>query len=97
MQNILVVSRNGIGSCIILKYKIEKILNDLRLFNYQVYHCSLNDMGKHDVDLIVTPANLSNDIKPINRVPIIALQNVMDDRELKLELENWFKEVNILR
>ena len=84
-MKILAVCGMGIGSSMMLKINIEKVLEELGVTDAEVEHCDLTSLAGAKADLIVVTKDLVDNCRPYGEV--ITLSNIMRKDELREQLE----------
>lgn len=84
MYKALVCCRAGMGSSMILKIKVDQVINENN-FPIETEHGNLDSIAGFKGDLVVTMEDLSEDIK--DQVPYaLGVRNIMDKEEIKTKL-----------
>jgi len=83
------VCGNGLGSSLILKINVDKILKDLDI-KANVDATDVGSAKSSDADLVVTTSQFENNLKSIDK-DIIYVNNVMDKDILKNKLIEYFE------
>ena len=83
------VCGNGLGSSLILKINVDKILKQLGE-DAEVEAADVGSAGSSDADLLVTTTQFESNLKSIDK-DVIYVNNVMDNDELKEQLEEYFE------
>lgn len=87
MYNALVACRTGMGSSMLLKIKVDQVVKE-NGYPISVEHSNLDAIGSKDWDLIVTMADITDDVKDKVKY-CIAIQNLMDKEEIKRGIEGF--------
>jgi PTS system ascorbate-specific IIB component len=82
------VCGNGLGSSLILKINVDKILKEIGQ-EADVEATDVGSSGSSGADLIVTTSQFESNLKSIDK-EVIYVNNVMDKKELKEQLEEYF-------
>lgn len=82
------VCGNGLGSSLILKINVDKILKELDR-DADVEATDVGSAGSSGADLIVTTTQFESNLKSVDK-EVIYVNNVMDKKELKEQLEEYF-------
>lgn len=82
------VCGNGLGSSLILKINVDKILKEINQ-DAEVEATDVGSAGSSGAELIVTTSQFESNLKSINK-DVIYVNNVMDKEELKEQLEEYF-------
>ncbi|TAN31762.1 PTS sugar transporter subunit IIB [bacterium] len=83
-MKILAVCGMGLGSSMVLKLTLGKVLAELKL-KADVEVTDISSAKSQSADLIVTSAELAQRLSD-SRVPIIAIKNYVDRKEMKEKL-----------
>lgn len=83
------VCGNGLGTSLILKINVDKILKALGK-NAEVEAVDVGSAGSSGSDLIVTTSQFENNLKSINK-KVIYVNNVMDKEDLRAQLVEYFE------
>lgn len=81
-MKILAVCGFGVGSSMVLKMSIEKVLKKLQI-NAEVDNTDMSSAKGIDCDVIFTSEELQEDLKKISKVPVYAIKKYMDIREVE--------------
>lgn len=82
------VCGNGLGSSLILKINVDKILKELGE-TADVEATDVGSAGSSGADLIVTTSQFESNLKTVNK-EVIYVNNVMDKDDLKEQLTAYF-------
>lgn len=88
MLKVLAACGNGMGSSLIIKMKIEKVLKEMGL-ECEVHHASVGQ-AKSDVrnyDLVLVSHILVKEFQNRGKAKIIGLVNLLSDEEIKTKVE----------
>lgn len=83
------VCGNGLGSSLILKINVDKILKEIGE-KAEVEASDVGSAGSSGADLIVTTTQFESNLKTVDK-KIIYVNNVMDKKELKEQLTAYFE------
>ncbi|SDG44834.1 PTS system, ascorbate-specific IIB component [Facklamia miroungae] len=83
------VCGNGLGSSLILKINVDKILKEIGK-TAEVEATDVGSAGSSGADLIVTTSQFKNNLQSINK-EVIYVNNVMDKEDLKAQLVAYFE------
>ena len=83
------VCGNGLGTSLILKINVDKILKALGK-NAEVEAVDVGSAGSSGADLIVTTSQFENNLKSINK-KVIYVNNVTDKEDLRAQLVEYFE------
>lgn len=82
------VCGNGLGSSLILKINVDKILKEIGQ-DANVEATDVGSVGSSDSELVVTTSQFKNNLSSLNK-EVIYVNNVMDKEDLKEQLETFF-------
>ncbi len=89
MYNALVACRTGMGSSMLLKIKVEQVIKE-NGYPINVVHSNLDDLTSRKWDLVITMADIIEDIK--DKVPYcVPIRNIMDKAEIKRGIEGFLE------
>ena len=91
-MKILAVCGNGLGSSLMIKMNISKVLKELGVEGVDVGNCDLASLTSTQADVVVVAKDLANSCK--TDAHLIVLSNVMKKDELKAALEEYFANRN---
>lgn len=84
MIKVLAACGNGMGSSLIIKMKIEKVLKDMNL-QFSVHHASVgqakSEAGSYDLILVGKP--FVAEFKASAKTKVIGLVNLLSEQEIK--------------
>ncbi|ROV60365.1 PTS sugar transporter subunit IIB [Vibrio ponticus] len=81
----LVVCRTGMGSSMMLKIKVEQVINE-NAWQAVVQHDVYSGLDSHrDVDFVVTMSDLMTDVEKAG-YRAVGIQNLMDKNEIREKL-----------
>ncbi|VDN48790.1 Ascorbate-specific PTS system EIIB component [Petrocella atlantisensis] len=92
MLKVLAACGNGMGSSLIIKMKIEKVLKDMGL-DCEVHHASVGQ-AKSDArnfDLVLVSHMLVNEFSNVGKAKIIGLINLLSEQEIRDKVEAALK------
>ncbi|PKM67684.1 MAG: PTS ascorbate transporter subunit IIB [Firmicutes bacterium HGW-Firmicutes-2] len=92
MLKVLAACGNGMGSSLIIKMKIEKVLKDMGL-DCEVHHASVGQ-AKSDArnfDLVLVSHMLVNEFSNSGKAKIIGLINLLSEQEIRDKVEAALK------
>ena len=84
MLKVLAACGNGMGSSLIIKMRIEKVLKELNI-EAKVHHASVGQ-GKSEVnnfDLVIVSQQLVKEFKPNGDTKVVGLVNLLSEAEIK--------------
>ncbi|MGX7107413.1 PTS sugar transporter subunit IIB [Hutsoniella sourekii] len=84
------VCGNGLGSSLILKINVDKVLGELGV-NATVETTDVSSVVSSSADLFVTTTQFESNMQGLN-APVIYVNNVTELKDLKEKLNNYFKE-----
>ncbi|MED3936390.1 PTS sugar transporter subunit IIB [Priestia megaterium] len=90
MKKILVVCGNGLGSSFIVEMNVKKILVELSV-EAQVSHTDLTTSKTEQADIYLGSADIVNQLDDGTRT-VVALQNILNQAEIKGALQKYFVE-----
>lgn len=90
-MKILAVCGFGVGSSMILKMSIEKVLKEMNI-SAEVNNTDINDARGADCDVILTSAELHRELEGTVNVPVYAVKKYMDLVEVREVLEKFLSE-----
>lgn len=88
MLKVLAACGNGMGSSLIIKMKIEKVLKDMGL-KCEVHHASVGEAksaGKN-FDLVLVSHMLVKEFTNVGNAKIIGLVNLLSEQEIREKVE----------
>lgn len=88
MLKVLAACGNGMGSSLIIKMKIEKVLKDMGL-EYQIHHCSVGQATSEarNFDIILVSQAFVKDFANKGNAKVIGLVNLLSEEEIKTKLQ----------
>ncbi|CAI3261208.1 PTS sugar transporter subunit IIB [Enterococcus cecorum] len=87
----LIACRTGMGSSMMLKIKVDQVVRKNH-YPLEVQHSTLDDVKSFKGDLLITMADVSEELK--GQVPyIIGINNLMDKNEIETKLNEFFNQV----
>lgn len=83
MLKVLAACGNGMGSSMIIKMKIEKVLNDLGI-PHKIDHSSVGQAksAANNYDLILVSKGFVNDFKVTGDSKVVGLVNLVSEQEI---------------
>lgn len=88
MIKVLAACGNGMGSSLIIKMKIEKVLKDMGL-QCEVHHASVGQ-AKSDArnfDLVLVSAMFVKEFTNVGKAKIVGLVNLLSEDEIKTKVK----------
>jgi PTS system ascorbate-specific IIB component len=84
MLKVLAACGNGMGSSLIIKMKIEKVLKDMGL-EYEVHHASVGEAksAAKNFDLVIVSHTLMREFENIGNCKVVGLVNLLSEAEIK--------------
>lgn len=89
-MKILAVCGFGVGSSMVLKMTIDKVLRELSI-NAEVENTDISSAQGMKSDLIVTSYELAENLKKVVSVPVLPIKKYMDAKEVREALEAYVK------
>ncbi len=88
MLKVLAACGNGMGSSMIIKMKIEKILKEMGK-ECSVHHASVGEAKTQakDFDVVIVSQMFAKDFSVPANVKVIGLLNLLDEKEIRTKLE----------
>jgi PTS system ascorbate-specific IIB component len=88
MLKVLAACGNGMGSSLIIKMKIEKVLKDMEL-KCEVHHASVGEAksAARNYDLVLVSHMLVKEFTNIGNAKIIGLVNLLSEQEIREKVE----------
>ncbi len=93
MLKVLAACGNGMGSSMIIKMKIDEVLNEMGI-EHEVHHSSVGQ-GKSEVnnyDLIIVASQLTKEFDPNGKAKIVGIQNLLSADEIREKVTEALKE-----
>ncbi|MBS3995092.1 MAG: PTS sugar transporter subunit IIB [Alkaliphilus sp.] len=87
MLKVLVACGNGMGSSLIIKMKVEKVLKDMNM-QFNIHHASVGQ-AKSDAknfDLVLVSRAFVNDFKVNEKTKVIGLVNLLSEEEIRTKV-----------
>ena len=89
MYDALVACRTGMGSSMLLKIKVNQVIKENN-YDIRVEHSNLDAINNKKWDLIITMADITDDVK--DKVQYcIGIRNLMDKVEIKKGIEGFLE------
>ena len=87
MYRALVCCRAGMGSSLLLKIKVDQVINENH-YPIQTEHGNLDSIIGFDGDLLITMDDLTDELR--EKVPYaLGIRNIVDKPEIKAKLEEY--------
>ena len=85
MLKILAACGNGMGSSMVIKMKIERVLTTLGIADFKVDFCSIGEAKSQAAgyDIVVASHHLIHELNGRTNGRLVGLDNLMDEREIK--------------
>lgn len=87
IKKIMCCCGSGLGSSMLVRMNVEKVLNKLGKSGIEVTHSSLSDASETAADLFVVGGDLAAIVEHLPHK--IILDNIMDMNELEGKLKEW--------
>ncbi len=87
IKKIMCCCGSGLGSSMLVRMNVEKVLKNLNKTGIEVTHSSLSDASETAADLFVVGGDLKAFVEHLPRK--IILSNIMDMDELETKLKEW--------
>lgn len=87
IKRIMCCCGSGLGSSMLVRMNVEKVLKKLGKVGIDVTHSSLSDASETAADLFVVGGDLESFVNHLPRK--IILSNIMDIEELETKLQEW--------
>ena len=84
MIKVLAACGNGMGSSLIIKMKIEKVLKDMNL-DFEVHHESVGQAksAAKNYDLVIVSHTLAEEFQNLGNCKVVGLVNLLSEDEIK--------------
>lgn len=87
MKKALVACRAGMGSSLMLKIKVQEVVNE-NGWNLELEHSSLDGVTGFGGELIITLSDVAKELESINlSQTVVGINNIVDKNEIKDKLE----------
>lgn len=92
MLKVLAACGNGMGSSMIIKMKIEKVLKEMGK-DANVHHASVGEAKTQakDFDVVIVSQMFVKDFTVPEKVKVVGLVNLLDENEIRSKLEEALK------
>ena len=87
IKSIMCCCGSGLGSSMLIRLNVEKIIKKIGVTGVDVTHSSVSDANEGSADLFVIGADLDSFASSLPRK--IILDNIMDADELEAKLREW--------
>lgn len=91
-MKVLAVCGFGVGSSMILKMSIDKVMQNLGV-EAEVENTDTNSARGMDCDVIFTSQELANELNSSVQVPVYAVKKYMDLEEVKTVVEQYLSDL----
>jgi len=88
VRSIMCCCGSGLGSSMLVRMNVEKVLKQIGIENVDVSHSSVSDATEGAADLFVVGKDLAEFVSTLSNV--IVLDNIMDMNELETKLKEVF-------
>ncbi|MDR0270494.1 PTS sugar transporter subunit IIB [Paenibacillus sp.] len=90
MLKILAACGNGMGSSMVIKMKIEKVLRGMGKTDFKVDYCSVGEAKAQasGYDVIVASVHLIHELEGRTKGHLLGLDNLMDEAEISAKLSS---------
>lgn len=85
VQSIMCCCGSGLGSSMLVRMNVEKVLKGMGIVDIDVTHSSVSDATESAADLFVVGKDLEEFVSTLPR--IVVLDNIMDMEELETKLK----------
>lgn len=84
MIKVLAACGNGMGSSLIIKMKIEKVLKDMNI-DHKVHHASVGQAKSevNNFDLVLVSKPFVQEFKPSGDTKVVGLVNLLSEDEIR--------------
>ena len=89
IRRIMCCCGSGLGSSMLVRMNVEKVLTKLGFSEIEVTHSSVSDATEGAADLFVVGKDLEEFVSALSNV--IILDNIMDMNELEMKLSEKIK------
>ncbi len=94
IDKIACICGSGLGSSFLVEMNVKEVLKDLDLNEIDVEHMDLGSAWPGVADLIVCGADLEDNCKKFGET--LALNNIMDKKELRQKLESLLEDKGLV-
>ena len=88
VRSIMCCCGSGLGSSMLVRMNVEKVLKQIGIENVDVSHSPVSDETEGAADLFVVGKDLAEFVSTLSNV--IVLDNIMDMNELETKLKEVF-------
>lgn len=91
-MKLLCVCGNGMGTSIMLKLRLQDVLENLHVMGAEVESCSTSEAQSvaDDYDVIIAPLHLVSELEDYD-ADVIGVKNIMDEDEMREKIEQYIK------
>ncbi len=84
MLKVIAACGNGMGSSMMIKMKIEKVLSELGI-EHEVYHASVGQAKTEakDYDLVIVSAMFVEEFEGLPNTKVVGLRNLLSEDEIR--------------
>ncbi len=84
MLKVIAACGNGMGSSMMIKMKIEKVLKELGV-EHEVYHASVGQAKAEakDYDLVIVSAMFTEEFEGLPNTKVVGLRNLLSEDEIR--------------
>ncbi len=88
MLKVIAACGNGMGSSMMIKMKIEKVLGDLGI-DHEVYHASVGQAKTEakDYDLVIVSEMFTEEFEGLPNTKVVGLKNLLSEDEMREKIE----------
>lgn len=85
---IIAACGNGMGTSMIIKVKLEKIIKNLGIdASVEALSMGQSKGMTNSVDVIICSTHLTSEFNPYQRAKIVGVKNLMDEKEIQAALQ----------
>lgn len=88
IKSIMCCCGSGLGSSMLVRMNVEKVLKKIGVTGVDVIHSSVSDATDSAADLFIVGGDLATFVRNLPRV--IILDNIMDMQELETKIKEFF-------
>lgn len=88
IKSIMCCCGSGLGSSMLVRMNVEKVLKKIGVTGVDVIHSSVSDATDSAADLFIVGGDLATFVRNLPRV--IILDNIMDMEELETKIKEFF-------
>lgn len=94
-MKILVCCGSGLGSSFMIEMNVENALRELGVSGVELDHSDLGSAKGYNADLYIGTRDIAPELETIGK-PVISLNNMLDNDELKKKLKEKLKEMKFI-